>query len=161
MKNGVKPIPEGMHTLTPHLVVRNAAQAIEFYKKAFGAVELHRMPMPDGRLMHAALKFGNSTLFMADEFPEHGGCKGPSPGASSPVTLHVCVENIDAVFNQAVAAGAAVKMPPADMFWGDRYAKLTDPFGHEWSLSTRIENLTPEQMHQRGQEMMAKMGSKA
>src|ERR1043166_528167 len=113
MNNGVKKIPEGMHTITPHVTVRNGAQAIEFYKKAFGAVELGRHPLPDGRLMHAALKFGDSTLFLNDEFPDMGGCVGPQ--GHTPVTLHLCVENADDAFHQAVAAGAAVKMPPADM----------------------------------------------
>src|SRR5437764_1293349 len=129
MKNGVKRIPDGMHTITTHLVIKNAAQAIEFYKKAFGAVELSRSPMPDGRLMHAMMKFGDSLLMLNDEFPEMGGCRGPQ--GQSPVTLHLQVEDADAVFNRAVGAGATVKMPPADMFWGDRYAKVTDPFGHE------------------------------
>jgi len=158
MKNGVKPIPEGMHTITPHLVVSGAAQAIDFYKQAFGAVELHRMPMPDGRLMHASVKIGDSVMMLVDEFPEMGACKAPTPGATSPVTLHLYVEDADAIFNQAVAAGATVKMPPADMFWGDRYAQVKDPFGHDWSIATRREILTPQQMQQRQQEMFAGKG---
>src|SRR5258708_5146533 len=133
MNNGVKKIPDGMHTLTPHLTVKNAAKAIDFYKQAFGAMELGRHPMPDGRLMHAMLKIGDSLLMLNDEFPEMGGCGGPV--GLSPVTIHIQVEDADACFNKAVGAGATVKMPPMDMFWGDRYAKVTDPFGHEWSIA--------------------------
>ena len=153
MKNGVKPIPDNMHHLIPHLTVSNGAKAIEFYKKAFGAIELGRSAMPDGRLMHAMVKIGESMVFLNDEFPDMGGCKGPQ-GGHSPVTLHLYVADTDASFNQAVAAGATVKMPPMNMFWGDRYAKLTDPFGHEWSLATHLEDVTPEQMHQRAKEAM-------
>ncbi len=153
MKPKVKPIPEGSHTLTPHLVIKGAAQAMEFYKKAFGAVEVCRMPMPDGAIMHAAMRIGDSEFMLVDEFPEMG-CRGPLSLGGTPVTVHMYVEDADAVFNQAVAAGASVRMPLADMFWGDRYGKLADPFGHEWSIATHLEDLTPEQIGQRAQECM-------
>ncbi len=141
----VKPIPEGMHSLTPHLICDGAAQAIEFYKKAFNAVEHTRMPGPGGKLMHAHLTIGNSALMLADEFPEMGGF-GPKALKGSPVTIHLYVENADVVFNQAVTAGAAVRMPLADMFWGDRYGQVEDPFGHRWSIATHMRDMTPEQM---------------
>ncbi|HEV3022274.1 MAG TPA: VOC family protein [Pirellulales bacterium] len=155
----VKRIPEGQNTIIPHLVVRGAADAIEFYKKAFGAVELGRMPMPDGKtLMHAHLRIGASHLFLVDEMPDMGGCRAPASGAGCPVTLHLYVEDVDAAFNRAVAAGAQVKMPLMDMFWGDRFGKLADPFGYEWSLASHIEDMPPEEMKKRGEAMMEKMG---
>ncbi len=144
------PIPEGHHTITPHLVVKGASEAIEFYKRAFGAEELSRMPFPgpDGqvKLGHAELQIGDSRLFLADEFPEQGAT---GPSGSSPVTIHMYVTDADAVFDRAVKAGATRNMPPADMFWGDRYARVVDPFGHHWSIATHLEDLTPEQMQQR------------
>jgi uncharacterized glyoxalase superfamily protein PhnB len=155
----VKPIPEGYHSLTPHIVVRGAAEAIEFYKKAFGAVELRRSPMPDGKkLIHADLLIGDSHLLLVDDMPEMG-CHAPFEPGATPVTLHLFVEDVDAVYERAVAAGARATMPPADMFWGDRYGKLVDPFGHEWSLATHKEDLTPEEMQKRSDEMFAQMGA--
>jgi uncharacterized glyoxalase superfamily protein PhnB len=148
----VKAIPEGMHALTPHLVCAGAADAIEFYKKAFNAVELVRLPGPQGRLMHASLRIGDSTLMLVDEMPEHGAL-GPKALKGSPVTIHLYVENADATVEQAVAAGAKVTMPLADMFWGDRYGQLEDPFGHRWSVATHKRDVTPEEM----QEAMRKM----
>ena len=151
MKNGVKAIPDGYHTLTPHLVVKDASKAIEFYKKAFGAEEIRRVPGPDGKsLMHAELKIGDSRLFLVDEFPEMN-CRGPQSIGGTPVTIHIFVEDVDAAFNKAVATGAQVAMPLADMFWGDRYGVLTDPFGHAWSMATHKEDLTPEEIGQRAQ----------
>ena len=151
MTHQIKPIPEGFHTITPHLVVKGASQAIEFYKKAFGAEELSRMHGPDGKsIMHAHLKIGDSLLFLMDEFPEMGSY-GPLTGGRSPVTLHLYVKDVDSAFNTALAAGARQIMPPADMFWGDRYGKLVDPFGHEWSLATHKEDLTPEEIGKRAQ----------
>src|SRR5438132_10739396 len=124
MTNRIKAIPEGFHTLTPHLIVKDASQAIEFYKKAFGAEELSRLPGPDGSsIMHAALQIGDSRLFLADEFPQMGA-RGPASIGGTPVTIHVYVEDVDAAFNQAVAAGAKVRMPLDDMFWGDRYGQI-------------------------------------
>jgi len=143
----VKPIPADMHSLTPHLVCAGAAQAIEFYRKAFGAVEGGRLPGPDGRLMHAMLRIGDSALMLADEMPEFGAL-GPKALSGSPVTVHLYVTDVDAVFAQAVAAGATAKMAPADMFWGDRYGQLIDPFGHHWSIATHVRDLTPEQIRQ-------------
>jgi PhnB protein len=149
-KNGVRAIPEGFHTITPHLVVRGGAQAIDFYKKAFGAAELSRAPMPDGKLMHAHLKIGDSQLFLCDEFPEQGA-RSPLGLGGTPVTISLYVEDADAVFQQAVAAGAQVRMPPMDMFWGDRYGQVTDPFGHIWAIATHKEDLTPEEINQRAE----------
>jgi uncharacterized glyoxalase superfamily protein PhnB len=155
-KNGVRAIPEGFHTLTPHLVVRGGVQAIEFYKKAFGAEEIMRMPMPDGKAIgHAELRIGDSIFFLADEFPQ---CKSPQTLGGSPVTLSLYVEDCDQVFNRAVAAGAEVRMPPADMFWGDRYGQLTDPFGHVWALSTHKEDVPPDEMARRAKAAFANMG---
>lgn len=146
---GVKPIPEGFHTVTPHLVVDGAAKALDFYKQAFGAEEICRMPMPDGsKLMHAEMRIGDSPVMLADEFPDWK-CFGPSTLGGSSVTIHVYVNDVDKAFDRAVKAGATPEMPPADMFWGDRYCKVADPFGHKWSLATHIEDPTPEQMAER------------
>lgn len=145
MSATVQPIPEGMATVTPHLVCANAAQAIEFYKKAFGAVETARMPGPDGKIMHASVRIGDSNVMLVDEYPDYGSL-GPNALKGSPVTLHLYVKDVDAAFAKAVDAGAKVKMPLADMFWGDRYGQLTDPFGHIWSMATHMRDLTPEQM---------------
>ena len=154
------PIPEGQHTITPHLVINGASEAIEFYKRAFGAKEIHRMPFPGPggqvKLGHAELEIGDSRLYLADEFPDYGSV-GPQGGAS-PVTIHLYVTDADATFQQAVDAGATVAMPLADMFWGDRFGKLVDPFGHHWSISEHLEDLTPEQMQER---MAAAMSSKS
>ncbi len=147
-KNGVRAIPQGFHSITPHLVVRGGAAAIEFYKKAFGAAEISRHPGPGGKLMHAMLKIGDSNLMLADEFPEHG-CTSPQALGGSPVTISLYVEDVDAVFKQAVAAGAQVRMPPMDMFWGDRYGQVIDPFGHWWSIATHKEDVSPEEMARR------------
>ena len=135
----------GMHTLTPHLSCDGAAKAIEFYKAAFGAVEQMRLPGPDGRLMHAAVRIGDSTLMLADVFPEHGGA-GPKTLKGSPVTIHLGSNDVDATMAQAVAAGAKVTMPAADMFWGDRYGQLEDPFGHRWSVATHTRDMTPDEI---------------
>lgn len=141
----VRPIPEGAHSLTPHLVCAGAAQAIEFYARAFGAVEEFRMPDPDGKLMHACVRIGDSQLMLVDEFPDHGRL-GPKALNGSPVTIHHFVDNVDAVVKQAAEAGATVTMPPTDMFWGDRYAALVDPFGHRWSVATHQRDLSPEEI---------------
>jgi PhnB protein len=141
----VKRIPEGMHSVTPHLVCNGAAEAIEFYKKAFGAEEMGRMPMPDGKLGHAMLRIGDSMIMLADEFPEWGSV-GPATLKGSPVTIHLYVENADAQFDRAIAAGAQVRMPLADMFWGDRYGVLEDPFGHRWSVAHHVRDVSPEEM---------------
>jgi uncharacterized glyoxalase superfamily protein PhnB len=149
MSNRIKPIPTGFHTLTPHLVVKGAGKAIEFYKKAFGAEEIGRMPGPDGKsIMHADLVIGDSHVFLVDEFSEMG-LRAPQSLGGTPVTIHLYVEDVDAAFGKAVAAGAQVKMPLSDMFWGDRYGVLTDPFGHSWSMATHKEDLTPEEIGKR------------
>lgn len=143
----VRAIPEGMHTITPHIFCEGAAEAIEFYKKAFNAVEQGRLPGPEGKIMHAQLRIGDSALMLADAFPECGGY-GPKALKGTPVTIHLYVNDVDATFAQAVKAGATVKMAVADMFWGDRYGVLVDPFGHQWSVATHKQDLTPEQIKQ-------------
>jgi uncharacterized glyoxalase superfamily protein PhnB len=139
------PIPQGMHTLTPHLVCAGAAEAIEFYKKAFDAVEEARLPGPDGKLMHAMVRIGDSPLMLVDESPQWG-MLGAKALKGSPVTIHLYVDDVDATVERAVAAGAKVTMPVADMFWGDRYGTLEDPFGHHWSVATHVRDVSPEEM---------------
>lgn len=156
MTNKAKPIPEGHHTVTPGLTVKGADKAIEFYKKAFGATEINRFKGPDGRIMHAEIKIGDSIIFLSDEMP---GCASPQTLGGTPAGLYVYVDDVDAVFNRAVSAGAQVKMPVADMFWGDRFGQVMDPFGHPWSLSTHIEDVSPQEMERRGREFFAQMAS--
>ncbi len=156
--NGVKAIPAGYHTATPALVVRGAAEAIEFYKKAFGAVEVARFAGPGGQsVMHAEIRIGDSPIMLGDEFPNMG-CKAPTSLGNSTGSLMLYVEDVDAAFQKAVAAGGKPEMPPMNMFWGDRYAKVIDPFGHTWSLATHVEDVTPEEIGRRGQEFFARMG---
>ena len=145
MAETVNPIPPGMHTITPHLVCKDAAAAIEFYKEAFGAVEQMRLPGPDGKLMHAMVRIGDSMLMLVDEFPEMH-VSGPQALGGSPVTIHLSVADADAAFRRATAAGATVRMPVTDMFWGARYGMVQDPSGHQWSIATQVRNLTPEQI---------------
>lgn len=142
-----KAVHEGMHTVTPHLVCAGAADAIEFYKKAFGATEMMRLAGPDGKLMHGAVRIGDSTVMLVDENPEWK-IIGPKTLKGSPVTIHLQVADVDTAFATAVAAGAEAKMPPTDMFWGDRYSLVEDPFGHSWSIATHIKDLTPEEIQQ-------------
>lgn len=137
------------HTVTPHLIIKDAAKAIDFYKKAFGAEELVRMPMPDGRLMHGCIQIGDSPIMLCDEFPEHGCGKSPQSLGEAHATMHINVEDVDAAFKKAVDAGATVVMPPQDMFWGARYGIVKDPFGQPWSIATQKEDLTPEQIKER------------
>jgi PhnB protein len=141
----VKPIPEGMRSVTPHLCCEGAAEAIEFYKRAFDAVELGRMPGPDGKIMHAMIKIGDSMIMLVDAYPDRG-FPGPKELKGSPVTVHLYVEDADATARQAEAAGAKVTMPVAEMFWGDRYGRLEDPFGHQWSVATHVRDVSPEDM---------------
>jgi PhnB protein len=156
----VKYIPEGHHTLTPHLVIKGAAEAMEFYKKAFGAEEICRMPGPDGKsVMHGEMRIGSSMLYLADEFPEYGALSPKSLGGSG-VTIHMYVPDVDATVDRAVKAGATVKMPIMDMFWGDRYGKVTDPFGHNWSIATHKEDVPMEEMGKRAAEAMKEMCKK-
>jgi uncharacterized glyoxalase superfamily protein PhnB len=160
MADKVKPVPEGMHTITPHLVVRNATKALEFYQKAFGAEVKDVHHTPDGKVMHAELKIGDSKLMLADEFPEMGS-KAPETLGGSPVVLNIYVKDVDTLFNRAVAAGAKVTMPLQNQFWGDRYGQVTDPFGHQWALGSRVENVAPEEMERRGKAIFAEMAKKA
>jgi PhnB protein len=143
----VKPVPHGMHSVTPHLVCAGAADAIEFYKKAFGAVEEARLPGPDGKLMHAMIRIGDSAVMLVDENPEWG-MLGPKSLKGSPVTIHLYVEDADAFAARAVKAGAKITMPLQDMFWGDRYGTLVDPFGHHWSVATHVRDVSMEEMQQ-------------
>jgi len=149
----VKPVPDDMHTVTPHLICAGAAAAIEFYKKAFGATEEARLPGSQGRLMHAMVRIEGSAVMLVDEMPEWGAL-GPKSLKGSPVTIHIYVKDVDAFVKRAVDAGAKITMPVADMFWGDRYGKLEDPFGHHWSVATHVRDVSMEE----AQEAMRKMG---
>lgn len=145
----VNPIPEGHHTVTPYLTLKNTGAAIDFYKKAFGAEEMYRMPGPDGKsVMHAEMMIGNSAIMMGEECPDMG-IVSPLTLNNSPVTIHLYVEDVDAAHKRAVGAGAESMMPPTNMFWGDRFAKLKDPFGHRWSIATHVEDVPPDQMMDR------------
>jgi PhnB protein len=150
-KSKVKPVPDGMHAVTPHLTCAGAADAIEFYKKAFNAVEIKRMPGPQGKLMHALIRIGDSAVMLADEFTDWGSF-GPKSLHGSPVTIHIYVEDVDALVERAVAAGAKITMPLEDTFWGDRYGKLEDPFGHHWSVATHLRDMSSEDMQQAAQK---------
>jgi len=148
----VKPVLDGMHTVTPHLICAGASDAIEFYKKAFNAVEEGRLPGPKGKIMHAMVRIEGSAVMLVDEMPEWGAF-GPKSLKGSPVTIHLYVENIDAFVKHAIDAGAKITMPLDDMFWGDRYCKLEDPFGHHWSVATHKRDVSPEEMKQAMQKM--------
>jgi PhnB protein len=161
MAKTVEPIPKGYHTITPSLIVRGAERAIEFYKKAFGAEECFRMAAPDGKgIMHADLQIGDSRFFVAEECPERG-CRSAQGLGGSPVSLYVYVTDADAAFRRAVAAGAEAHMPVQDMFWGDRYGCVTDPFGYQWGLATRKQELTPEQIRERAEAWFVEMAGKS
>jgi PhnB protein len=157
--SNAKPIPEGMTGVIPHLTVKDAARAIDFYKRAFGATEVARHGMPDGTIMHASLRIGEGTVFLNDEFKEMGSLSPQSLGGS-PVFLMLYVPDVDATVQRAVDAGAEVKMPVADQFWGDRYGLIADPFGHLWEIATHKEDLSSEEMERRGREAMAQMAQK-
>ena len=156
----VKAVPQGYRTVTPYLCVNDAAGAIEFYKRAFGAQETVRMDAPGGKIGHAELKIGDSMIMLSDEMPG-GGCRAPSSLGGTTTSVFLYIEDVDSLFNQAASAGAKVEMPPADMFWGDRFAKLSDPYGHSWALATHKEDVAPEEMGRRAQEAMAKMAQRA
>lgn len=151
----VKAVPDGYSTVTAHLVQTDTPKAIEFYKKAFGAEEMYRMPGPGGKIMHAEVKIGNSIVMMADEMPEMNPIS-KSPGRAGGVTasLMLYVDDVDAAFKRAVDAGAKVEMPLENMFWGDRFGTVSDPFGHHWSLASHVEDVSPEEIQKR----MAAMG---
>jgi PhnB protein len=144
----VNPIPSGYHTVTPHLIVKDAAKAIDYYKAAFGAEELMRHPGPGGKIMHAEIKIGDSPIMMADEFPDMN-CLGPASRGGTTVSLMVYVRDVDSAFDKAVKAGATVVRPLKNQFYGDRSGTITDPFGHQWTISTHVEDVTPEEMQRR------------
>jgi PhnB protein len=150
----VKPIPEGYPQVTPYLIVDGANAAIEFYRNVFGARERMRMPAPEGRVGHAELEFGNSLVMLADEFPDMG-VRSPKATGGTPVTLSVYVEDVDAVFDAAVAAGATALRPVEDQFYGDRNGQFEDPFGHRWSVATHVEDVPPDEMERRAAEAMS------
>jgi len=147
-----KAIPEGFHTVTPHVTIKDASKAIEFYKKAFGAEEILRMPAPDGSIMHAEIRIGDSPIMINEEMPQYD-CKGPLTLGGSPIAIHLYVNDADAAFKRATDAGATVAMPLEDMFWGDRYGKVKDPFGHTWTIATHKEDVSPEEIGKRAAKM--------
>jgi PhnB protein len=149
----VNPIPPGFHTVTPDLVVSNGSEAIEFYKKAFGAKELNRSPLPDGKIMNAMLKIGDSVVMLSDEFPG-GMTRSPKSIGGTAVTIHIYSKNVDKLWAQALSAGATVTMPLDNQFWGDRYGQLSDPFGHHWSMSQRIK-MSKQEMEEKQKAAMA------
>jgi PhnB protein len=149
----VRPIPEGFHTVTPYLVIDGASAAIDFYGRAFGAVERVRMPGPEGKLMHAEIQIGDSIVMLSD--PMGGGAKSPKALGGTTSSLMIYTPDVDALFKRATDAGATVTMAPENQFWGDRFGKMTDPFGHEWSIATHIEDLSPEEMDKRMQTAFA------
>jgi len=159
MSKSTPPIPPGYENLIPHLVCERCSEAIEFYKKAFGAQEINRTPAPDGRrIMHASIRIGNSFVFLVDDFPEFCEGKSQSPRGlkGTPVTIHHYVENCDAAIKRAQDAGATVVMPARDMFWGDRYGVVTDPYGHKWSFATHLKDPTPDEMRAAMKDAFAK-----
>jgi PhnB protein len=159
MSKSVPPIPPGQGNLIPHLLCDHCSEAIEFYKKAFGAEEFSRTPSPDGsRIMHAALRIGSSVLFLNDDFPEYCGGKSQTPTGlkGTPVSIHRYVEDCDAAIKRAQEAGATVMMPAQDMFWGDRYGVVVDPYGHKWAFATHIKDLKPEEIQAGMKAMFAK-----
>jgi PhnB protein len=152
-----KAIPEGYHAVTPYLAVKNAAEAIDFYRRAFGAQEISRMTGPGGNgVMHAEIRIGDSLIMLSDEFPG-SGCASPQSLGGTTCQLFIYVEDVDAAFQQAVAAGAKSVMPATDMFWGDRYGKVTDPYGHQWGLATHKEDVSPAEMKKRSEAFFAQM----
>jgi PhnB protein len=150
-----KPIPEGLHTVTPSLKLKDAAKAIEFYKEAFGATERGRFEMPGGGIMHAEIVIGDSVVMLGEEMPEMGA-KGPLTLGGTPVRLHIYTEDVDSLFARATKAGATVMMPVADQFWGDRYGVLADPFGHEWSIATHTKDLTVDEMKKGAEQLFSR-----
>ncbi len=159
MTNNVRPVPEGYNSLTPAITCKDAAKAIDFYKEAFGATEINRMEGPGGRVMHAELRIGDSVIFVSDEFP--GMSAAPTPGAVPSSYIFMYTPDVDTVFDRALAAGAQSSMPITDMFWGDRYGKITDPFGHGWGLATHVEDVAPDEMARRSAEWTANMNKSA
>jgi len=159
MPTPVRPIPEGYHSISPALTCKDAARAIEFYKSVFGATEIMRMPGPGGVIMHAELRIGDSVIFLNDEIP--GMTAGPSGSSINPVYLFLYTEDVDSIYNRAVSMGSKVVMSLENMFWGDRYGKFNDPFGHSWGVATHVEDVAPEEMTRRQAEWTAKMAKAA
>jgi PhnB protein len=159
MPSPVRAIPEGYHSISPALTCKDAARAIDFYKSVFGATEIMRMPGPGGIIMHAELRVGDSVIFINDEIP--GVAVAPSGSSINPVYLFLYTEDVDSVCDRAVAAGSRVTMPVADMFWGDRYGKFNDPFGHSWGVATHVEDVAPEEIPRRQAEWAANMAKAA
>ena len=159
MAPSVKPIPEGYHTVNTYLTVNDGRRAVEFYQKAFGARERFLMEGPPGKIGHAELQIGDSIVMLSDEMPG-GSCRSPQSLGGTTITLFLYVEDVDRIFNQAVSAGATVTRPVEDMFWGDRYGEVKDPFGHAWGLATHKEDLTPAELQKRAEKAMAEMGLK-
>ena len=153
----VKPIPDGYHTVTPYLIVQSAAKALDFYKKAFGATEVCRMPGPGGKIMHAELRVGDSVVMLSDEFPGMSTARSPKALGGTTGGLFLYLPDVDAAFKRAVEAGCKVLMPLTDMFWGDRFGKLEDPFGNQWSLATHKEDVSPREQAERAKSAMAKL----
>ncbi|HEY1251336.1 MAG TPA: VOC family protein [Thermoanaerobaculia bacterium] len=159
MAGNVKPIPEGYHRVTPYLIVKGAADAIEYYKAVFGANELMRFPGPDGKIGHAEIKIGDTTIMLADEVPEMGH-KSPRTLGGTPISLLIYVESVDRTVDRAVAAGAKLVRPVEDQFYGDRTGGIVDPFGHEWYVATHVEDVAPEELRKRSEEKMAQAAAK-
>lgn len=156
MASRINEVRKGFHTVTPVLTVKDGSRAIDFYKRAFGAEELLRVDGPEGKIVHAELKIGDSIIMLSDEMPQ-GSCRSPQALGGTAVNIFLYVKDVDQVFNRAVAAGAKIAMPLSDMFWGDRYGQITDPFGHSWSLATHKEDVPPEELRKRAKTAMAKM----
>ena len=154
-----KKIPEGYHTITPHLIVKGAEEAIEFYKRAFGAEVRGIHHGPGNAVMHAEIKIGDSIIMLNDEFPDYGSV-GPKTRGGTSTVLNIYTDDADAIFNRATAAGATVIMPLENQFWGDRYGQVEDPYGHRWSIASHLEDLTEEELQKRGQQAMAEMAKK-
>lgn len=161
MAGNVKAVPQGMHTVTPHLSVQGAENAVEFYRRAFGAEvsSIHRAP--DGKVMHAEIRIGDSKLFLADEMPNAQGCKSPKSLGGTCVVLNIYTENVDKLFERAVSAGARVTLPLSNQFWGDRYGQVEDPYGHAWALGQHVEDVAPEELERRAREFFAPKARKA
>ena len=154
MAGTIKPVPDGYHTVTPYLVIKGAANAIDFYKKAFGAVELTRLESPDGRIMHAEVRIGDSPLMLCDEWPDWNAL-GPQSIGGTAVSIMLYLDDVDSVVNRALEYGATLLMPVADQFWGDRMGTVADPFGHKWSIATHTEDVAADEIARRAKEMCA------
>ena len=157
---GVRPVPAGYHTVTPYLTVNDGARALEFYARAFGAREVERMPGPGGKLMHAELRIGDSVVMLSDEFPGMSTCKAPTTLGGTTGSIFLYVPDVDPAFRRAVEAGCKVLMPLTNMFWGDRFGKLEDPFGNQWTMATHVEDVAHDEMKRRADDAMAKMGQR-